>query len=356
MSSRSDSNNTEDASDKSLTQWFKEDWVDISRPKPGGGFEPCGRSDADTGKYPKCVPAARAAKMTQAEIDSAVRRKRRAESQRDPGDRSPINVPTVKSDPVNVPTDPELYARIKAEAKAKFDVYPSIYANAWLVREYKKRGGTYRTIGSGEGQSKKMANVKPTREMALRIARIVGCRGVHEVDGKWMPCSSPEALREISMRAETDKKQPQKKDAKDDCGCGGPCCDEQKSVQRKRRGVRHKKRWEDLAERGIIGISTAPDGSLSSEPIGMKELSGRQQAIYDDLEDTVEEHGKFGRGVDADGSHYVVAAKNPFIGEGIVCSNCAFWVGPKGCQIVQGEIQPNAICKFWVIDEEKLPS
>ena len=36
-----------------------------------------------------------------------------------------------------------LYSRVKAEAKKKFDVYPSAYANAWLVKEYKKRGGTY---------------------------------------------------------------------------------------------------------------------------------------------------------------------------------------------------------------------
>ena len=42
-----------------------------------------------------------------------------------------------------VPTNPSLYARIKAKTKAKFDVYPSAYANAWLVRTYKKRGGTY---------------------------------------------------------------------------------------------------------------------------------------------------------------------------------------------------------------------
>ncbi len=36
-----------------------------------------------------------------------------------------------------------LYSRVKAEAKKKFDVYPSAYANAWLVKTYKKRGGTY---------------------------------------------------------------------------------------------------------------------------------------------------------------------------------------------------------------------
>tara|TARA_A100000171_G_scaffold25913_1_gene24157 strand:- start:24518 stop:24694 length:177 start_codon:yes stop_codon:yes gene_type:complete len=42
------------------------------------------------------------------------------------------------------PTNPALYARVKAAAKRKFDVYPSAYANAWLVREYKKRGGKYK--------------------------------------------------------------------------------------------------------------------------------------------------------------------------------------------------------------------
>jgi len=42
------------------------------------------------------------------------------------------------------PTNPTLYARVKAEAKRKFKVYPSAYANAWLVRTYKKRGGGYK--------------------------------------------------------------------------------------------------------------------------------------------------------------------------------------------------------------------
>ena len=41
------------------------------------------------------------------------------------------------------PTNPALYARVKAEAKRKFSVYPSAYANGWLVRTYKARGGGY---------------------------------------------------------------------------------------------------------------------------------------------------------------------------------------------------------------------
>ena len=41
------------------------------------------------------------------------------------------------------PTDTELYSKIKSEAKEKFDVYPSAVANAWVVKQYKKRGGSY---------------------------------------------------------------------------------------------------------------------------------------------------------------------------------------------------------------------
>ncbi len=50
---------------------------------------------------------------------------------------------TTKKKSGSKPTNPSLYARVKAEAKRKFDVYPSAYANAWLVKTYKKRGGGY---------------------------------------------------------------------------------------------------------------------------------------------------------------------------------------------------------------------
>ena len=59
-----------------LTKWFKEKWVDISRPKKGGGYMPCGRKKASSKKYPKCVPAAKAASMSKSQIKSAVSRKR----------------------------------------------------------------------------------------------------------------------------------------------------------------------------------------------------------------------------------------------------------------------------------------
>jgi len=42
------------------------------------------------------------------------------------------------------PTNPKLWSAKKAAAKAKFDVYPSAYANAWASKEYKKAGGGWR--------------------------------------------------------------------------------------------------------------------------------------------------------------------------------------------------------------------
>ena len=45
----------------------------------------------------------------------------------------------------NVPNDKNKWAASIAAAKRKFKVYPSAYANGWLVRTYKKRGGGYRS-------------------------------------------------------------------------------------------------------------------------------------------------------------------------------------------------------------------
>lgn len=138
-----------------LGEWFEEKWVDISRPKEGGGFEECGRPDASEGKYPKCVPASVAAKMSDKERQSAVRRKRRAESSERREGKKPIMVATFKAR--NMPTDAQLYARVKAEAKKKFDVYPSAYANAWLVQEYKRRGGRYKVVKRSFGGDRSAA-------------------------------------------------------------------------------------------------------------------------------------------------------------------------------------------------------
>ena len=51
--------------------------------------------------------------------------------------------------PDNV-ANPSLYRKAKAKAKAKFDVYPSAYANGWMVQEYKRMGGKYKGATGGQ--------------------------------------------------------------------------------------------------------------------------------------------------------------------------------------------------------------
>ena len=64
-----------------LDKWFKQKWVDIGSKRKDGSFAKCGRSkqkkDAKR-KYPKCVPLAKATRMSDSQRASAVRRKRAA--------------------------------------------------------------------------------------------------------------------------------------------------------------------------------------------------------------------------------------------------------------------------------------
>ncbi len=45
----------------------------------------------------------------------------------------------------NVPTDPAKWNYYKSQAKKKFDVYPSAYANGWAAKQYKAAGGGWKT-------------------------------------------------------------------------------------------------------------------------------------------------------------------------------------------------------------------
>jgi len=74
----------------SLRKWVKEKWVDIGAPKKNGKYQPCGRSKGSKRKYPKCVPLAKATRMTSSQKASAVKRKRAAGN---PGGK-PTNVAT----------------------------------------------------------------------------------------------------------------------------------------------------------------------------------------------------------------------------------------------------------------------
>jgi len=50
----------------------------------------------------------------------------------------------------NVPTNPSKWSYYKSQAKKKFDVYPSAYANAWAAKMYKGAGGGWKKEQIGE--------------------------------------------------------------------------------------------------------------------------------------------------------------------------------------------------------------
>ncbi len=150
-----------------LNKWFKEKWVNIGK-KVDGKHPPCGTSGEKKG-YAKCVPAAKAAGMSKKEKESATRRKRDAQNDAGRGGKdskgqgkTPIYVSTKPKNETmsieeklnlflekNCPTDSAKWSASKAAAKRKFDVYPSAYANGWAAKNYKSKGGGWKTCNEG---------------------------------------------------------------------------------------------------------------------------------------------------------------------------------------------------------------
>lgn len=79
-------------------------------------------------------------------------------------------------------------------------------------------------------------------------------------------------------------------------------------------------------------------------------LNGRQMQMQVALSRIADAFGKFTGDTSADGAHYM--EKSPFTQGGIVCSNCVFYEGGGGCEVVDGEIASNGVCKLWIIPEK----
>ena len=76
--------NCGDFANENLRKWFSDRWVNIGKKKKGGGHPPCGTSGKKRG-YAKCVPASKAARMTDKQKKSATTRKRRAQNKANRG-------------------------------------------------------------------------------------------------------------------------------------------------------------------------------------------------------------------------------------------------------------------------------
>ena len=83
-------------------------------------------------------------------------------------------------------------------------------------------------------------------------------------------------------------------------------------------------------------------------------LTPRQKVMYEKYEWVAETFGKWDGGVGGDGAHYIPANDNVFKDEGLRCANCVFFQGGGGCEILNMQVEPEGVCKLWVIPESSL--
>jgi HK97 family phage prohead protease len=84
-------------------------------------------------------------------------------------------------------------------------------------------------------------------------------------------------------------------------------------------------------------------------------LNERQQEQAEDIAELALKFGMFDQSTGANGAHYAPAENNPFKAEGLVCRNCVFFDAINNqCQVVSGDIEPEAVCKLWVIPESEI--
>lgn len=91
-----------------------------------------------------------------------------------------------------------------------------------------------------------------------------------------------------------------------------------------------------------------PDEIL--EVISETGLDPRDAALYDAYEKIAEQFGMWSQ----EDAHYF--AESPFGDEGMKCVNCSLFVGGGRCEVVEGSIAPEGICKLWVIRKDLLVS
>ena len=109
-------------------------------------------------------------------------------------------------DEKNVPTSPEKWARAKAQAKAKFDVYPSAYANGWAAKKYKEMGGGWKSVSEAKEQEPPFDKPYTTTKGTI----------TDKSGAKHTPMSRARDIARMAMKkqAETMKKMPMKEETR----------------------------------------------------------------------------------------------------------------------------------------------
>jgi hypothetical protein len=102
-------------------------------------------------------------------------------------------------DEKNVPTSPEKWAQAKSQAKAKFDVYPSAYANGWAAKKYKAMGGGWKSVSEAKEEP-------PFDKPYTTVKKVV----TDKSGAKHSPMSRARDIARAAMKKQMEKMKPVK--------------------------------------------------------------------------------------------------------------------------------------------------
>jgi hypothetical protein len=106
------------------------------------GYKSVGGKMKNGKRVPNCVPVKEAANPAQ-QAAIAIDMKKKGIEPKNESEREMYEAMEI-DESKNCPTDPGKWAASKSAAKAKFDVYPSAYANGWAAKNYKSKGGGWK--------------------------------------------------------------------------------------------------------------------------------------------------------------------------------------------------------------------
>jgi hypothetical protein len=122
------------------------------------------------------------------------------------------------------------------------------------------------------------------------------------------------------------------------------------------RKVRELDRAEDDRQQADNAAGKDTDDMATRNGEGAEWMTARQRALADKLHGIAETFGPWDAGVGANGAHYMGPADNPWADDGLACARCAFYRGGGGCQIVGQQVDPEGLCRFWIVPDHDAPA
>lgn len=116
------------------------------------------------------------------------------------------------------------------------------------------------------------------------------------------------------------------------------------------RKVRQLDRAEDERQQADEAGKDTED-MATREGEGAEWMTARQRALAHKLESIAETFGPWDGGTGADGAHYIAPADNPWTDDGLACARCAFYRGGGGCEILAQSVNPDGLCRFWIVPD-----